>query len=147
MYRMKKSLISKVVGIIVIVLVVLGVIGFCFLNKSAYEILVESNNTCDGKEYSFNYDGKDVYTDCISDISVRKNGKLYKLKDAIEKNVINFNELLDKADKKLEYWDGGSVLYQYKDFTIIDYQRLYDKDCDFIVIGNKNITIDVYSCK
>ena len=73
---MKKSLISKVVGIIVIVLVVLGVIGFCFLNKSAYEILVESNNTCDGKEYSFNYDGKDVYTDCISDISVRKNGKL-----------------------------------------------------------------------
>lgn len=139
---MKKSLISKVVGIIVIVLVVLGVIGFCFLNKSAYEILVESNNTCDGKEYSFNYDGKDVYTDCISDISVRKNGKLYKLKDAIEKNVINFNELLDKADKKLEYWDGGSVLYQYKDFTIIDYQRLYDKDCDFIVIGNKNITID-----
>jgi|GEM_PF-3519412 len=144
---MKKSLISKVVGIIVIVLVVLGVIGFCFLNKSAYEILVESNNTCDGKEYSFNYDGKDVYTDCISDISVRKNGKLYKLKDAIEKNVINFNELLDKADKKLEYWDGGSVLYQYKDFTIIDYQRLYDKDCDFIVIGNKNITIDVYSCK
>ena len=147
MYRMKKSLISKVVGIIVIVLVVLGVIGFCFLNKSAYEILVESNNTCDGKEYSFNYDGKDVYTDCISDISVRKNGKLYKLKDAIEKNVINFNELLDKADKNLEYWDGGSVLYQYKDFTIIDYQRLYDKDCDFIVIGNKNITIDVYSCK
>lgn len=146
MYRMKKSLISKVVGIIVIVLVVLGVIGFCFLNKSAYEILVESNNTCDGKEYSFNYDGKDVYTDCISDISVRKNGKLYKLKDAIEKNVINFNELLDKADKKLEYWDGGSVLYQYKDFTIIDYQRLYDKDCDFIVIGNKNITIDDY-CK
>lgn len=143
---MKKSLISKVVGIIVIVLVVLGVIGFCFLNKSAYEILVESNNTCDGKEYSFNYDGKDVYTDCISDISVRKNGKLYKLKDAIEKNVINFNELLDKADKKLEYWDGGSVLYQYKDFTIIDYQRLYDKDCDFIVIGNKNITIDDY-CK
>ncbi len=146
MYRMKKSLISKVVGIIVIVLVVLGVIGFCFLNKSAYEILVESNNTCDGKEYSFNYDGKDVYTDCISNISVRKNGKLYKLKDAIEKNVINFNELLDKADKKLEYWDGGSVLYQYKDFTIIDYQRLYDKDCDFIVIGNKNITIDDY-CK
>lgn len=143
---MKKSLISKVVGIIVIVLVVLGVIGFCFLNKSAYEILVESNNTCDGKEYSFNYDGKDVYTDCISNISVRKNGKLYKLKDAIEKNVINFNELLDKADKKLEYWDGGSVLYQYKDFTIIDYQRLYDKDCDFIVIGNKNITIDDY-CK
>lgn len=143
---MKKSLISKVVGIIVIVLVVLGVIGFSFLNKSAYEILVESNNTCDGKEYSFNYDGKDVYTDCISDISVRKNGKLYKLKDAIEKNVINFNELLDKADKKLEYWDGGSVLYQYKDFTIIDYQRLYDKDCDFIVIGNKNITIDDY-CK
>ena len=137
---MKKSLISKVVGIIVIVLVVLGVIGFCFLNKSAYEILVESNNTCDGKEYSF------IYTDCISDISVRKNGKLYKLKDAIEKNVINFNELLDKADKKLEYWDGGSVLYQYKDFTIIDYQRLYDKDCDFIVIGNKNITIDDY-CK
>ena len=127
-------------------MVVLGVIGFCFLNKSAYEILVESNNTCDGKEYSFNYDGKDVYTDCISDISVRKNGKLYKLKDAIEKNVINFNELLDKADKKLEYWDGGSVLYQYKDFTIIDYQRLYDKDCDFIVIGNKNITIDDY-CK
>ena len=68
------------------------------------------------------------------------------IKDAIEKNVINFNELLDKADKKLEYWDGGSVLYQYKDFTIIDYQRLYDKDCDFIVIGNKNITIDDY-CK
>lgn len=64
----------------------------------------------------------------------------------IEENVISFKEILDKANKKGEYWDGGSVLYQYKDFTIIEYQRLYDKNCDFIVIGNKNITIDDY-CK
>ncbi len=140
---MKKSLVCKIM-VIIIVLVVVGVIGFYFFDRSLYEILVESNNNCDGKEYSFNYDGKDVYIDCINDISIKKNGKVYKLDDAIKENVVDFEEILNNADKKTEYWDGGSVLYQYKDFTIIDYQRLYDKDCNFIVIGNKDITIDDY---
>ena len=143
---MNKSLIYKGVIIAVIVFAVLGVIGFYLLNNTTYEILVDSNNKCGEKKYYFDYDGKDVYIDCIADISIRKNEKIYKLKNAIEENIISFKEILDKANKKGEYWDGGSVLYQYKDFTIIEYQRLYDKNCDFIVIGNKNITIDDY-CK
>lgn len=143
---MKKSLICKGVLIVVFTLVVFGVVGFYFFNKSIYEILVETNNNCDGKEYSFDYNGKKVYIDCINNISIQKNGKKYKLNNAIEENIISFNQILDKADKKIEYWDGGSVLYLYKDFTIIDYQRLYDNSCNFIVIGNKNITLEDY-CK
>mgnify|MGYP005796914039 CR=1 FL=1 len=89
--------------VIIIILVIIGVIGFYFFNRSSYKILVESNNNCDGKEYSFNYDGKDVYIDCINDISIKKNGKVYKLNDVIKENVVDFKELLNNADKKTEY--------------------------------------------
>ena len=141
----EKSLVCKVV-VIIVVLIALGSIGFYFFCKSSYEILVESSNICDGKEYFFIYCDKDVYIDCINDISIRKSGKVYKLNDAIERGIISFDEILEEADKKIEYWDGGSILYQYKDFTIIDYQRLLDKNCNFIVIGNEDISLEDY-CK
>lgn len=117
-------------------------------NNKSFKILVE-NSKCSQKKYYFNHKNKDIYIDCLESISIKKKGKTYDLKDAVNRNIVSFEEILKSADDKFEYWDGGSVLYKYKDFSIVVYQRRLkdNKQCNYIVISNKNVNINDYCCE
>ena len=140
---MKKNRVWKII-ICIVIFIVIGVGLIILVNQDSYQVLIEDDDQCNGREFLFDYRGKEVYVDCIKDTSIAKKGKVYGLKEAIEKEVLSFEQLLEDADGKIEYWDGGSILYQYENFAIINYQKLYDNQCNFIVIGKKDMKIEDY---
>lgn len=141
---MKKNIIWISLACIVISFILIG--GIYLSNRDTFEILVKSTNKCSGEKYYFNYKNKDVYIDCLDSILIKRNGKKYDLKDALNKNIITLEQILKISKKKHEYWDGGSTLYKYKDFSIIVYQKQLEdnKYCNDIIISNKDASINDY---
>ena len=139
---------KKIILISLVCIVSFSILMYeAYLSKiNSFKILVKNNNNCNEKKYYFNYANKDIYIDCLDNISIKKKGKIYDLKDAINQNVITFEQLLKGSKNKIEYWDGGSILYKYKDFSIIVYQRYLEdnKQCNYIVISNKNASVNDY---
>jgi len=76
-------------------------------------------------------------------VLIKVNNTEYNFKEAIEKNIITIDELLNKAKEDSQnqicteeiFDDGGSLQYRYSDYTILKYhERSGNED---IVIGMK----------
>ncbi len=127
---------KKRVGIIlgIVLVCILLIVLFQILNRKSLEFTVIESTSCADEELYFEQEGRDVYLDCIEEITVEKNGKKYDFKDAILRNVITLDEVFESANRSESYWDGGTVEYFYDDFKIIAYQKTFG--CNDIVIGN-----------
>ena len=141
----KNKIIISLFCILCFVILIFAVI-MLNCNSSNFEILVENNNICNGKNYYFSHNNKEVYIDCLNSISIKKDGEKYELKDALNKKIVTFDQILKSSKNKIEYWDGGSTIYKYNDFSIITYQREQenDKQCNYTVITSKEKNIDDY---
>ena len=77
-----------------------------------------------------------------------KRYKSISLRDALLQNKITMDEIIEKANKDLEeniitgdmYQDGGSMIYQYSNYTIIKFHTL-DGNRD-VYIGTKDMKIN-----
>lgn len=130
---------KKRVGIIlgIVLVCIVGMVFFQIFARKTLEFTVIESASCADEELYFEQDGRNVYLDCIEEITVEKNGKKYDFKDAILQNVITLDEVFESANRSESYWDGGTVEYFYDDFKIIAYQRTFD--CNDIVIGNMDM--------
>ena len=145
MQFMKKK-ISILIALLIVVVILLIVI--LFLKKDTYTISLGDRKDCGDPSYYFDYEGRTVYLDCFQRIFIEINGEKYDLNDAIHRNLITFSDLWNKSSRKLAYWDGGTTLYQYDEFSIIAYQRMQDNGeyCDDIIIGSSEMKVEDY-CK
>lgn len=144
---MKKNIV--IIGLICTLFLIIIIYAMYILNNNNHiEILIGNTRNCGEKEKYFNENKKDIYIDCFDDILIKKNGKTYNLKKSLSEKIINLEEILKLANSKIEYWDGGSIIYKYNNFSIINYQRNLetDKKCDYMVITSKDASIDTY-CK
>ena len=81
-------------------------------------------------------------------VSIRIGGEEYSLKEALLENKITMEEIIEKANQDLKeknitgnvYLDGGSMIYQYSNYTIIKCNTL-DGNRD-VYIGTKDMTIN-----
>ena len=81
-------------------------------------------------------------------VNIRIDGKDYSLKEALLENKITMEEIISKAnqdgkDGKIKadmYKDGGSMIYQYSNYTIIKCHTL-DGNRD-VYIGTNDMTIN-----
>lgn len=127
---------KKRVGIIlgIVLVCILLIVLFQLFNRKSLEFTVIESSSCADEKIYFEQEERDVYLDCIEEITVEKNGKKYDFKDAILRNVITLDEVFANANHSESYWDGGTVEYFFDDFKIIAYQKTFD--CNDIVIGN-----------
>lgn len=127
---------KKRVGIIlgVVLVCIVGIVLFQILGRKSLEFTVIESTSCTHERFYFEQEGRNIYLDCIEEITIEKNGQKYDFKDAILRNVITLDEVFDNANRSESYWDGGTVEYFYDDFKIIAYQKTFG--CNDIVIGN-----------
>ena len=85
------------------------------------------------------------------DVDITIDDKVYDFEDALNKNVITPDDILEQAKIDLKYGicqdayysDGGSIEYMYNEYTILKLNTLDDeKD---LVIGMKNQIINIYN--
>ena len=99
-------------------------------DKEVKEIF--SKNTLE--DYDFN-----IYT-YAGDVTIIKDGKEYDFKQALENKIITIEDILNqgKLDAKYGiceegyYKDGGSIEYQYPQYTVLKYHSL-DGNGDFVI--------------
>lgn len=103
-------------------------------NNSKLENVVNKNNSDTYKYNVYTYGGS---------VLIKDDNAEYEFKEAIEKNIITIDEILNKAKEDSQnqicteeiYYDGGSLQYRYSDYTILKYhERNGNED---IVIGMK----------
>lgn len=99
-----------------------------------YTILDKSET----EEYDYTIYGYD------GSVNIRIDSKDYSLKEALLKNKITMEEIIEKANKvfpdAISYDDGGSMEYHYDNYTIIKCNRL-DGNRD-VYIGTKDMTLN-----
>ena len=131
-----------------IMIVIVGVIFIIYQSKERNKLSVNAivDQDCEEKKHYFDYEGRKVYLACVNSVTINKNNKNYDLKYALDNKIIDFYDILSIAKNKEEYWDGGSIIYRYDDFTIVVYQRYAGNQnvCDDIIIGNNKIEIGNY---
>ncbi len=107
-------------------------------DEKVYKIIDKS----EVERYDYNiytYDGS---------VNILINGEEMSLKDALLNNRITMDEIIEKATKDLDekkisgnmYRDGGSIMYQYENYTIIKCHTL-DGNRD-VYIGSKGMSIN-----
>ena len=80
-------------------------------------------------------------------VNIQIKDQLYTLRDALLNNKITIEEILQKANKDLDsdtikggmYKDGGSMEYQYNDYTIIKFNNLNGKRDLYIIPAGKTL--------
>ena len=80
-------------------------------------------------------------------VTIQIKDELYTLRDALLNNKITIEEILQKANKDLDsdtikggmYKDGGSMEYQYNDYTIIKFNNLNGKRDLYIIPAGKTL--------
>ena len=127
---------KKRVGIIlgIVLVCILLIVLFQIRNRKTLKFTVVESTSCTNERFYFEQEGRNIYLDCMEEITIEKNGKKYDFKDAILQNVITLDEVFESANRSESYWDGGTVEYFYDDFKIIAYQKTFG--CNDIVIGN-----------
>lgn len=98
------------------------------------------------KEETENYN-YNIYA-YIGEVSILIDDKEMQLRDALLENKITMDEIIAKANQDLEdkkikgdmYKDGGSMIYQYENYTIIKVHNL-DGNRD-VYIGTTDMTLD-----
>ena len=106
--------------------------------KAMHNIIDKKNNT----QYDYN-----IYS-YQGTVEIIINGKTYTLEEALKNNKITMEEIIAKANEDLNkntitgdiYKDGGSMSYQYSNYTIIKFHTL-DGNKD-VYIGNKDLNIN-----
>lgn len=103
-------------------------------NNSKLENIVNREDSTMNKYSVYTYGGE---------VIIKVNNTEYQFKEAIEKNIITIDELLNKAKEDSQnqtcteeiFYDGGSLQYRYLDYTILKYhERTGNED---IIIGMK----------
>ena len=87
----------------------------------------------------------DIYTVGM-EFKLKMDGKEYSVKDAISNGILDEDKLLqkleqDKKDNKSTsemYKDGGTIIYRYKDYSIVKYNTV-DGDEDMYVTKEKDL--------
>lgn len=105
-----------------------------------YEVIVDKDNKCNSGTQLY-YENKDqkYYFNCLNRIDIKYSEEdIYELNYLLQDNKINLNDLYKKANNKEEYDDGGSVLYQYDDFSILKCNTLEGNND--IIFGNTNLS-------
>ncbi len=137
----KTAIVKTILLVITSILIIIVLISKNL--TSEFNIEKSSNNN---KEFYFKYENRNVYLVGIDKIRIKIKGKNYQLKKAILDELISFDKLFSKAQKSKGLWDGGTYIYEYKDFAIISCNRIQesnkDKCSDIIItnIKNKNKT-------
>ena len=106
--------------------------------KVMHKIVDKKNNT----QYDYN-----IYS-YQGTVEIVINNKTYTLEEALKNNKITMEEIIAKANEDLNennitgdiYKDGGSIIYQYSNYTIIKCHTL-DGNRD-VYIGAKDMTIN-----
>ena len=115
--------------------------------KPKQKEIVIKKNEINGIDYNiYSFEGN-VAINLNSDSSELKENSI-SLRDALLQNKITVNEIIEKANKDLNenvitgdmYEDGGSIRYQYSNYTIIKCHTL-DGNRD-VYIGSKDMTIN-----
>ena len=110
-------------------------------------IFIENKNIGKKKIISNNFFNKDSYNVYLynGEIKVIIDNKEYDLKEALNKNILTTQDLLNKAKQECldsaGYSDGGTMEYYFKEFTIIKYNVLTgNKD---LYIGSKDLNYSI----
>lgn len=80
-------------------------------------------------------------------VNIQIKDQLYTLRDALLNNKITIEEILQKANKDLDsdiikggmYKDGGSMEYQYNDYTIVKFNNLNGRRDLYIIPSGKTL--------
>ncbi|MBP3596491.1 MAG: hypothetical protein J6J60_04075 [Clostridia bacterium] len=80
-------------------------------------------------------------------VNIQIKDQLYTLRDALLNNKITIEEILQKANKDLDsdiikggmYKDGGSMEYQYNDYTIVKFNNLNGRRDLYIIPAGKTL--------
>lgn len=110
------------------------------INKNKTKIL----NNKDLDKYNTDYD---LYYYGIDEVNITIDNKTMLLEDALKSGKITLDGIVEKANKDLNegnitgdmYKDGGSMIYQYSNYTIIKLHTI-DGNRD-VYIGTKDMTI------
>lgn len=142
------------------------IIGVHDYNKIIYEkmntpyvsdtnnIVVYEKANCDREKELYYTDvrGNNYYTSCLNKIYVTFDNNQIELKEALNTNKITFNEIYKMVSKPpVLYYDGGSKVYEYGNFSILRCNRLADLNSDGknnidVIIGTKDLDINDDYC-
>lgn len=148
---------EKVLMIVSVTLLLFLAIYFIFSSKNVWVsdknttefklIFIENKNIGKKKIISNNFFNKDSYNVYLynGEIKVIIDNKEYDLIEALNKNILTTQDLLNKAKQEClfsaGFSDGGTMEYYFKEFTIIKYNVLTgNKD---LYIGSKDLNYSI----
>lgn len=78
-----------------------------------------------------------------------ENEECYTIKEALEQNMVEYSAIVEKANSKSMAYDGGSKIYSFDDFNIVDcnvIKGINEVIFNDIIIGDKSLD-DLESCR
>lgn len=97
----------------------------------------------DNQKYYYINEKYSLYINSFDDTFDKEIYTKYPFKEAIEKEMLTFDEILSKAKNYNIYKDGGSKMYYYHDFNILVCNTINGNND--IIIGGKDIKAEL--CK
>ena len=94
----------------------------------------------DGRKYYYANQEFSLYIKSYDNTANKDTYNKYSFKDVLENNMLNFEDILNKAYNSAFYEDGGSTIYFYDDFNIVVCNNLSGNN--HIFIGDKTVYVE-----
>lgn len=135
-YKKRKSVVFPVfLFIIVLIVVFLTVFK---VNRSSNEV---DNDFCEKEiKLAFNYNGRNVYYNCLSEVYIDE----IELRLKLSQKNFDFEDWLNQLTVLENFYDGGSTMYRFDQYKILSCNTI-EGDND-IIIGNSTMEYENNLC-
>lgn len=133
---------KEIVTLLIVGIAVLGITG-CG-SKKDFHIEYQNQSECNKPKLLLSKEGRNIYTYCLEDTSIKINDEKTELKSYIEDNPDAVDEIINTLKLEDTLKDGGTQIYK-GDITLIQCNTL-DGNKD-IYIGNKDMKFKQNFCK
>ena len=127
--------------------VFLGVLVICLTGcgNNISNIILNTNKECNNKaELLVEQKNRKIYTYCLTDATIKIDGKEENLKNFIETDNSAIEKIIDTLELKDSFSDGGTKLYRGENLTLVKCNTL-DGNRD-IFIGDQNMKFKQNFC-